>query len=757
VSTQTAATGPRILLRRLRELMAAPAALQLRLDRIVKIIASNMVAEVCSIYLARAGDMLELFATEGLNPEAIHQTRLRFGEGLVGRIAALATPVSLSEAQKDPFFAYRPETGEEIYHSFLGVPIIRSNRVVGVVVVQNKAQRRYTEEEIEALQIVTMALAELVGSGNLVDPHELTEGPFVRGAPHFLEGLSLAEGIAEGVAVFHEAKVQITKFIAENPDDEKERLSRALADLRQSIDDMLASAELKRGGEHRDILEAYRMFAHDRGWLQRIETVIESGLTAEAAVERVQLDNQARMAHVTDPYISERLSDLDDLAHRLIRHLVGLPSTAARGNLPENTVLIAKSMGPAELLDYDRQNLRAVVLAEGAPSAHVSIVARALEIPMVGKLGEDMNQIQPGDELIVDADNGQVHVNPGADIAQSYHETMAARAQRAAEYAAHKDLPAVTVDGAHVQLSINAGLTVDLPHLEETGADGIGLFRTEFQFLVGSTLPRLQDQAALYREVLAAAKGKPVVFRTLDIGGDKEVRFIASTGREENPALGWRAIRVALDRPALLRYQVRALIQAAVGAELRVMFPMIADVSEFKTARGVVDREVDRLTRMGSPMPEKILVGTMLEVPSLAWQLDTLLPLADFVSIGSSDLLQFFFAFDRNNPALAGRYDVFAPSALGFIKSIIDKCHQYETPVSLCGEMAGSPLVAMALVGLGLRSLSVPASAVGPIKTTIRSLDVGALEDYLGTLFGSADHSVQGKLREFAQDHRVVL
>ncbi len=736
--------------------MAAPGELQPRLDRIVKIIAANMVAEVCSIYLARAGDMLELFASEGLNPEAIHQTRLRFGEGLVGRIAALATPVSLSDAQKDPYFAYRPETGEEIYHAFMGVPIIRSNRVVGVVVVQNKAQRRYTEEEIEALQIVAMALAELVGGGNLVDPHELSEGPFVRGAPHFLEGMSLAEGIAEGVAVFHEAKVQITKFIAENPLDEKDRLARAMADLRQSIDEMLASAELKRGGEHRDILEAYRMFAHDRGWLQRIETVIESGLTAEAAVERVQLDNQARMAHVTDPYISERLSDLDDLAHRLVRHLVGLPSTAAQEGLPENAVLIAKTMGPAELLDYDRKNLRAVVLGEGAPSAHVSIVARALEIPMVGKLAEGVDQIQPGDELIVDADNGQVHVNPGADIAQSYHETMAARVQRAAEYAAHKDLPAVTLDGLNVGLSINAGLTVDLPHLEETGADGIGLFRTEFQFLVGSKLPRLQEQAALYREVLDAADGKPVVFRTLDIGGDKEVPFI-SRNREENPALGWRAIRVALDRPALLRYQVRALIQAAAGAELRVMFPMIAEVNEFKLARNVIDREVDRLVRMKAPMPEKIMVGSMLEVPSLAWQLDTLLPLVDFISIGSSDLLQFFFAFDRNNPALADRYDIFAPSALSFLRSIIAKCDAADVPVSLCGEMAGRPLVAMTLVGLGLRSLSVPASAVGPIKTMIRSLEVGSLKDYLETLFGVADHSVQGKLREFAQDHRVIL
>ena len=736
--------------------MAAPGELQPRLDRIVKIIAANMVAEVCSIYLARAGDMLELFASEGLNPEAIHQTRLRFGEGLVGRIAALATPVSLSDAQKDPYFAYRPETGEEIYHAFMGVPIIRSNRVVGVVVVQNKAQRRYTEEEIEALQIVAMALAELVGGGNLVDPHELSEGPFVRGAPHFLEGMSLAEGIAEGVAVFHEAKVQITKFIAENPLDEKDRLARAMADLRQSIDEMLASAELKRGGEHRDILEAYRMFAHDRGWLQRIETVIESGLTAEAAVERVQLDNQARMAHVTDPYISERLSDLDDLAHRLVRHLVGLPSTAAQEGLPENAVLIAKTMGPAELLDYDRKNLRAVVLGEGAPSAHVSIVARALEIPMVGKLAEGVDQIQPGDELIVDADNGQVHVNPGADIAQSYHETMAARVQRAAEYAAHKDLPAVTLDGLNVGLSINAGLTVDLPHLEETGADGIGLFRTEFQFLVGSKLPRLHEQAALYREVLEAADGKPVVFRTLDIGGDKEVPFI-SRNREENPALGWRAIRVALDRPALLRYQVRALIQAAAGAELRVMFPMIAEVNEFKLARNVIDREVDRLVRMKAPMPEKIMVGSMLEVPSLAWQLDTLLPLVDFISIGSSDLLQFFFAFDRNNPVLADRYDIFAPSALSFLRSIIAKCDAADVPVSLCGEMAGRPLVAMTLVGLGLRSLSVPASAVGPIKTMIRSLEVGSLKDYLETLFGVADHSVQGKLREFAQDHRVIL
>jgi phosphotransferase system enzyme I (PtsP) len=339
---------------------------------------------------------------------------------------------------------------------------------------------------------------------------------------------------------------------------------------------------------------------------------------------------------------------------------------------------------------------------------------------------------------------------------QSYQDNIHARSARLASYAALRDEPAITKDGIEIKLFINAGLAIDLPHLDETGAQGIGLFRTEFQFMVSSALPKLETQTDFYAQVLDAAGSRPVVFRTLDIGGDKQVAFMEHE-TEENPAMGWRAIRVALDRPALLRYQLRALLQAAAGRELRIMFPMVADVSEFRAARAIGEKEIERFARIGQPLPSKILFGSMLEVPSIVWQLEKLLPYVDFLSIGSNDLMQFFFASDRGNPRLSGRYDMLSPGALELIKSIVDTCAQGQVPVTLCGEMGAKPLEAMALCALGLRHISISPSSIGPVKSMIRSLNVSTLRPYLLTLLKSDSRTLRGKLRTFAKDHEVAL
>ena len=751
-----AAGGPRVLLRRLREVMAGPESAQARLDKVVRAIAANMVAEVCSIYLLRGGGVLELFATEGLNPEAVHKTRLKVGEGLVGTIADTARPLSLPDAPSHPKFAYRPETGEEIYHSLLGVPILRAGRVAGVLVVQNRTMREYDEDETEAMQTIAMVLAELVGQGQLVEAAEIRQTEFARKLPYRLDGQVLAEGIAQGLAVLHEPRVAVERLIAENPAEEHERLGVAIGALRKSIDDMIASGDMLAPGEHRDVLEAYRMFAHDRGWLERIEEAIKTGLTAEAAVERVQMETRARMVAITDPYLRERLNDLDDLANRLLRHLTGRAETAAEELLPEDAILVARTMGPAELLDYDRARLKAVVIEECSPTSHVAIVARALGIPLVGRTEGVIDRVDAGDWIIVDGDLGQIFVRPTADVLATYAEAMAVKAQRRAEYAALRDKPAESVDGVSVSLLMNAGLTVDLPHLDETGAGGIGLFRTELQFMVSATMPRLASQVELYGNVLDAAAGRPVIFRTLDVGGDKVLPYLVAP-REENPALGWRAIRLTLDRPALLRYQLRALLMAAKGRALSLMFPMVADVSEFRAARAILDREVARLARLGQDRPAAIRVGTMFEVPALAFQLPALLPHVDFVSIGSNDLFQFFFAVDRGNPRLAERYDTLAPGMLRFLRRIVRECDAAGVPVSLCGEMAGRPLEAMALIGIGLRSISMQPGAIGPVKAMVRSLDVRALASYMDTLLNLPDRSLRGKLRNFAVDHGVAI
>jgi phosphotransferase system enzyme I (PtsP) len=742
--------GPRVLLRRLREVMAEPVSAQDRLDKIVVMIAANMVAEVCSVYVLRVDGSLELYATEGLSPDAVHRTVLRAGEGLVGLVATEAQPLNLPNAQDHPAFSYRPETGEEIYHSFLGVPVLRAGNTLGVLVVQNRAHRTYSEEEVEALQTTAMVLAEMIASGELASLARPGAEPAIRRSLQ-AKGIALAEGIGLGRVVLHEPRIVVKNFIADDVQKELKRLEDAVETLRASIDVMLEEEGMARAGEHRDVLEAYRMFANDRGWLQKLREAAMTGLTAEAAVERVQSDTRARMMRQTDPYLRERLHDLDDLANRLLRELTGVDQLPRREDMPENAILVARNMAPAALLDFDRARLRGLVLEEGAMTSHVAIVARALGIATVGQVENIGSLADPGDPIIVDGDTGEVHLRPMPGIEAAYAEKARLRARKQAQYAALRDRPAMSKDGQRVQLLINAGLVVDLPHIEQTGADGIGLFRTELQFMVAATLPRTGEQLRLYRTVLDAADGKPVTFRTLDIGGDKVLPYMRAL-EEENPALGWRAIRVSLDRPALLRIQLRALLHAAAGRELRLMFPMVAAVEEFEHARSLVERELTHLRRHGHRLPEQVQVGAMVEVPSLLYSLDEILARADFLSVGSNDLMQFMFAADRGNARVAGRFDALSLPVLRALKAVVDAGRAHEKPVTLCGELASRPLEAMALIALGYRTLSVSAAAIGPVKAMVLGLDVGkaaqAIEPLLQRHNGAV--SIRERLQSFA-------
>ncbi len=746
---------PRLLLRRLHSVMANSGHAQDRLNRVVRVIAQNMVAEVCSIYLTRAGGILELFATEGLKREAINQTRLHVGEGLVGLVAERGLPLNLSEAPQHPRFVYRPETGEEIYHSFLGVPILRTGRVVGVLVVQNVTPRRYRQEEVEALQTISMVIAELAASGELVDPEELTESSADTGQSVTLDGLALAHGVGAGVAVFRRPQVNVNRTVADDVETERMRLEGAIAEMRVQLEQMIEHPDLAHGGEHREILETYRMFAYDQGWQEKMREAVSSGLTAEAAVDRVQQENRARMYKIRDPYLRERISDFEDLATRLIRIIQG-DKENHKPKLTEDSVLIARTIGPGELMDYDRRHLKAIVLEEGSTTSHVTIIARAMGIPLLGRVSGLMSHVRPGEHVIVDTGNSHAYVRPAEDVIETYRTTLAVQEKRLAEYAAERDLATVTKDGCEIDLFMNAGLLVDLPSLESTGAAGIGLFRTEFQFMVSPALPKVDEQTEIYAAALEAAGDKPVVFRTLDIGGDKPVPFLPRDN-EENPAMGWRAIRIALDRPALLRYQLRALLYAAAGKTLHVMFPMIADLSELRRCKKILQKEVERLKQYGKPEPVDVKVGCMLEVPSLSWQLDLVLKELDFLSIGTNDLMQFFFACDRSNPRLADRYDLLAPPVLRFLRFIVESCHKADVPVTLCGEMGGKPIEAMALFGLGLRRISVSPTSVGPIKRMIRSIDLSTLQAFILSQLSSPEHSIRDSLLSFAQDHDIEI
>ena len=748
-----AGRGPRSLLRQIREAMASGGPAQARLDMVVRIIARSMVAEVCSIYLRRASGDLELFATEGLKREAVHVTRLKPGEGLVSEIVRLGRPLNLRDAPLNPLFSYRPETGEDPYHAFLGVPLLRGGRSIGALVVQNRTERVYGEDEVEDLQTIAMVLAELVGSGELVGLTELKDVELAPHRPERLRGQRFAEGLALGRAVLHEAAVAPERLLADDSALEEVRLHRGVQKLRAQIDDLLGGHGLV--GQPRDVLETYRMFAHDRGWNRGLEEGVRSGLTAEAAVERVRNEHRARLGQARDPYMRERVHDLEDLADRLLRHLSGEADGRGR-ELPDDAILIARNLGPADILEYDRRKLKGLLLEEGSSASHASIVARALGIPCVGRLPGLRDRLSEGDLVIVDGESAEAFLRPRPDVIEAYEARAAVRAERREEFARLRDTPAVTRDGAKITLLMNAGLAIDLENLTAAGADGVGLFRTEFQFMVAEQMPRLHRQTELYGQVLDMAAGRPVVFRTLDLGGDKVLPYLEAE-REDNPALGWRAIRMGLDRPALLRLQLRALISAARGRELTLMFPLVATVEEFRTARGFVDQECAWALRRGRPTPARLRVGVMIEAPSLVWHLDALLPAVDFVSVGTNDLMQYLFAADRGNPRVADRYDPLSPPALRVLKAIADGCAETGTPASVCGELAGRPLEAFVLTALGFDRLSMPPAGIGPVKRMVLSLDREAARRGVSSLLKSGGGSVRNEIETLARKLNVAV
>ncbi|MFY7960112.1 MAG: phosphoenolpyruvate--protein phosphotransferase [Elsteraceae bacterium] len=745
-------TGSRRLLKRLRNLMAGGGSAQARLDQVVRLIAAEMVAEVCSVYLVRAGEILELFATEGLNPDAVHRTRLRIGEGLVGDIAAGKRSLALADAWAHPKFAYRPETGEDVYRSLAGVPIQRGGRVLGVLAIQNRAERKYTEEEVESLETVAMVLAELAAGGELVNPMEaLTDSNVL--APRRMGGVTLHGGLAAGVAYLHETRVVIRAMVAEDPAMELKRLDESVASMRDALDRLLDAAELGATGEHREVLESFRMIAADRGWLARIREAIQSGLTAEAAVQRIQDEMRARLRSASTPYLRERLHDLEDLTRRLQTHLLG--SDQAPRFLPDDAIVIARSMGPAELLEYDRSKIKGLVLEDVSPTAHVAIIARALDLPAVGRIMDVAAHVDPGDAVVVDGDRGQVFLRPGQNVLDTVRRGIEARHERSVRFQALRTSPPITRDGVRVSLNVNAGLLMDMDQFAATNADGVGLYRTELAFMVRAAYPDVTTQAALYRKILDIADNRPVVFRTLDIGGDKRLPYF-HTAEDENPAMGWRAIRISLDRPAMLRQQLRAMLTAAAGRSLSVMFPMIADVAEFESARALLDREHEQAAAQGAA-PVELKVGAMLEAPSLLFQLGDLLPRVDFLSVGTNDLVQFLFAADRGNPKLAERYDPLSPVFLRIMRDLARRAETVGKPLTVCGEMAGRPLDALALIAVGVRRLSMAPAAVGGVKLMLRSTDLEPARRFLDSRINGTAPTLRPILRAYAADHGIPV
>ncbi|WP_294321025.1 phosphoenolpyruvate--protein phosphotransferase [uncultured Sphingomonas sp.] len=754
----SATASAREILTNLHDVMASRSPAQAKLNSVVRIIAEALDSEVCSIYLLREG-LLELFATVGLAQEAVHVTKFAPNEGLVGTIVANIETLNLAEAATHPDFAYRPETGEDKYHSFAGVPIIRRERAVGVLTVQHADPRRYADVEIEALQTVAMVLSELIANADLIDATGGTSiRPQATGAVR-VPGFKLVEGMGAGVAVFHQPRIVIEHTVAEDVEAERHRVYAAFDKMRDQIERMSNQAEFGVGGEHDEVLATYKMFAYDEGWARRINEAIDSGLTAEAAIERVQQRTRMRMREIKDPLLADRMHDLEDLSNRLLRIVSGQLGTAAQLGLRQDTILIARNLGPAELLEYDRRRLKGVVLEEGSLTAHVVIVARAMGVPVLGRVRDVRRLIAEGDRLLLNSVEDLLVIRPTPAMEEAFESKLVLTQKRRAAFAAMKGEPPVTKDGHRITMMVNAGLRDDVAALDLTGADGIGLFRTDFQFLVSATLPQRERQQRLYRDVLDVAGDRPVVFRTVDIGGDKALPYLdhAEGHDEENPAMGWRALRLALGREGLMKAQARALIEAADGRTLNVMFPMVSEPWEFEEARALFEAQRDWLRGRGKPLPADIRYGAMLEVPALADVLDFLWPQLDFLSIGTNDLTQFLFAADRADPRLAMRYDWLSPAILRFLRRVTKAAHDAGKPVAVCGEMGGRPLEAMALIALGIDRLSITPAAVGPVKAMIRSLDRQAAMAEIDRLLATPSRTLRPALEDWARENGVEL
>lgn len=756
VEAQMAFAAPKKLLAALRDVMAGDAAPDAKLSEIIDLVARELRADVCACFIMRPGEMLELFSARGLPVEQLRQVKIHVGEGPIGDTAASILPLVQADLLDLAQYTPRPETGNGKFRALAAVPIVRGGRVHGVLAVQNRLPRPYGDEVVEIMQTVGMVLAELIVAGGLIARQEIHAGYASGKKPTHIEGVSLGRGLAIGTAVMYEPSLTMENIVADNTKEQKMRLRQAVAAMHAAIDGMLSRSQALSGTESHDILEAYQMFAKDRGWMTRIEAAIEKGLSAEAAVASVQNDTRVRMAQMPDRYIRERLQDLEDLSNRLLSHLMRQSRIFQPEEQPEQIILIARSMGPAALLDYDHKKLKGVILEKGSHSNHVAIVARALGVPVVGQCADIFSVVANGDPVIIDGDRGDVYIRPSQYVSDLYTKSIEERASRSQLLRRQVQRQVMTKDGIPVSVQMNAGLMSEIDGLALSGADGVGLFRTELAFMGWQKYPLVVKQAELYSTIMDRLDGKPIVFRTLDIGGDKPLPYFKAP-QEDNPALGWRAVRIGMDRPAVLRTQFRAFIQGAKGRHLKIMLPFVTEVAEVDRARGLLDMEVKRAQAAGIALPEKIEIGVMLEVPALLWQLDTLLTRVDFVSVGTNDLMQYLFAADRGNHAIRNRYDALSPAMLKVLAMIADKCAAAGKPVSVCGEMAGQPLEAMVLVALGYQTLSMSPQSIEMVKVMVPNIDTTVFKPYLASLMDSREHSVRERLMAFARDHNVTI
>ena len=720
------------------------------LNLMAKRVRDAMGTEVCSIYLRNEEEQrYVLMASEGLKQEAVGHVSLGLSEGLVGQVGLREEPVNLEDAFSHPKFHYLAETGEDPFHAFLGVPVMHHGKVLGVMVVQQRDVRRFDQSEEAFLVTISAQLSAVIAhahaSGVLFDQLD----PGGADLPSFYDGLPGCAGaaIGFGVLLFPAADLSaVPDRLVEDVSAEIARLDDALVRVRQEVRDLAERASKSLGTEEQALFDVYLRMLDRHALPAEVIVHIREGQWAQGALRTVVDAHVRNFEMMDDPYLRERAADVRDLGRRVLAQL----QSQNRRHIvfPDDCILLGEDISAPMLMEVPRERIRGIVTTRGSRNSHMAIVARAMGIPtVVGAQNLPLKQMDDK-EIIVDGFRGRVVANASPELKEQFEEIIAEEANLQAGLEKLRDEPAETLDGVRIPLQVNTGLMTDINRSIERGAEGVGLFRTELQFLVRSQMPKRSELSALYSRVLDAASGKRVVFRTLDIGSDKVLPYMKPND-EPNPPLGWRAIRVGLDKPGMMRMQLQALIRAANGRPLSVMFPFVAQFEEYRAARAEMDKTLAREARLGHVLPSQIEVGAMLETPSLAFAPTKFFEEVEFLSIGGNDLKQFFFAADRENELVRRRYDTLNVSFLTFLENIVDRCRETGTPLSFCGEDAGRPIEALCFAAIGITTLSMRPASIGPVKSMLHRSDLGEIREVIHAARDRGDQSVRPAVMEY--------
>ena len=719
------------------EELAAKSSMPEKIRKVLKFLADSLKMDGALLYATADENYLELVEAYQV---VGYKSNIRYEEGAIGCCAAAkVTTIKVDEQQKS---------------SLISIPVTRLHITIGAVVLIKHNTAGFDDVQTEEAETLCLPLTDLLSSRAFEDyKNRLVreKGIVMREALH---GVSMNKGYGVGKAILHYRQRELVNIFADNVELEQSKLAEGRRKMVEYIDKKIAQAESYMGNTT-EIMEAYRLFALDKGWYKKISADIAKGYTAEAAVEHVYEDMWSKLSATSDPYIKEKLYDLRDVSDRL-RAFIGGDVEREFVSGDEDIVVIAQSMGPADLMDYNYTQIKALVIEECSPTMHVVIVAKALNIPVVAKIYGVLKEVKAGETVAVNGDEGTLYPNPSESLITEYQKKSVGLQKVFEELESLSSHPTKTKDDIKINLALNYGLDLDYDYIKPTHCDGIGLYRTEIMFMSADKMPDVETQRKQYARLYEALGSKKIILRSLDVGSDKFLPYWGEI-KEDNPAIGWRSIRITLDRRSILRQQIRAMLRAAADKELNVMFPMISTCEEFLEAKETLMLEYEREKQRGRPTAAKVNVGIMIEVPSLLFQLDEILQQVDFISVGTNDLYQFVFACDRGNPRLTARYDVLSAPFLKLMKMIVDKAGQYKVYCSVCGEMASNPLEAMALIGLGYRNLSVSGAAYANVKKMIMSMKNEDVADYVRSLLKSTKNSIRPQLLAYAYDHAIAI